>query len=154
MSRFRKYFTRKRLVVLILFSIFISFSVIDSRFLYTGFSPTTGGVWFTSTIYNAKEGNETYTIQFLGVNFTFLYLTYPGEDVVDAPYTIYINVSFQDGVSEILSISIEGYLGLFEGDLISIPYGQRTVHSFPAAAVLTSKAAGYWGWQYAVSFII
>ena len=154
MSRFRKHFTRRRLAGLVLLSIFIGFMVIDSRFLFTGFSPTTGGVWFTSEIYNAKEGNETYTVQFLGVNFTFLYLTYPSGDTVDSPYTIYVNVSFQDGVSEILSISIEGYLGLFEGDLLSIPYGQRTAHSFPAAAVLTSRAAGYWGWQYAVSFII
>jgi len=151
MSRFKKHFTRRRLAGLVLLSIFIGFMVIDSRFLFTGFSPSTGGVWFTSTIYNAKEGNETYTIQFLGVNFTFLYLTYPDENVTDAPYTIYVNVSFQDGVSEILSISVDGYRPAYP---ISILYGQRTQHSYPAAAVLTSDALGYWGWQYAVSFII
>ncbi len=142
--------TRRRKVGFLLILTIIGFMIVDSRFLFCGLSPTTGGVWFTSWIYNAKEGNETYTIQFLGVNFTFLYLTYPSDEIADAPFTIYVNVSFQDGISEILNIPVGGYTPVY---LISIPYGARTAHSFPAAAVLTSDALGYWGWQYAVSFI-
>ena len=109
--------TKRRGVILFILISILIFGIIDSRFLWTGWSPDTGGLCFISSRYSG-DANTTFSTMFFGVNFTFLYWTYPPPVeglngttivVVDAPYTAFFTISFGDGTSENLSLSIDGY---------------------------------------------
>ncbi len=106
------------------------------------------------------NANVTYSTMFLGVNFTFLYWTYPppvegpnGTTVVvmDAPHTAYFTLAFEDGITETLNLYVGGYVPMM---LFDTPHGVKTVHSNPSAGIVTSLSWGLWGgWQYAVALI-
>jgi hypothetical protein len=102
----------------------------------------------------------TCSIMFFGVNFTFLYWTYPppSEDpngttyvVVDAPYTAFFSITFNDGASESLSLYVGGYVALFP---FQFPHGVRTDHTWPSAGIVTGEVWELWGgWQYTVAML-
>ena len=106
------------------------------------------------------NANVTFSTMFLGVNFTFLFWTYPSPVegpngttiiVVDAPYTAYFIVAFEDGITENLSLYVGGYPMMMPFDT---PRGVKTVHSFPSAGIVRSHAWGLWGgWQYTVALL-
>ncbi len=149
--------TKRRGAVLLILVIVLSFGFIDSRFLLTGWSPDTGGLCFISQRHDSNA-NSSYSVFFLGVNFTFLYWTYPppaeGPNgttfiVVDAPYTAYFRLTFDDGSHEILSIYVGGYAVLSP---FQIPRGVRSTHMRPTAGVIAGESWGLWGgWQYTVA---
>lgn len=151
--------TKRRGLILFILVAILSFGILDSRFLWTGWSPDTGGLCFISPRQHANA-NVTYSTMFFGVNFTFLFWTYPppveGPNgttivVVDAAHTAYFTITFADGTKENLSLYVGGYplLSLFE-----TPHGVRTAHSFPSAGIVKSFALGLWGgWQYTVNLL-
>lgn len=106
------------------------------------------------------NANVTYSTMFIGVNFTFLYWTYPvsveGPNgttyvIVDAPHTAYFAITFEDGTIENLSIYVGGYPLLL---LFDTPHGVKTVHSFPSAGIVKSNSWGlFGGWQYTVNLL-
>lgn len=149
---------RKGIVILVLLML-LGFGLIDSRFLWTGWVPDTGGLCLVSPIYSANS-NSTYSVMFAGVNFTFLYWTYPppieGSNgtflvTVDAPHHAYFLVTFDDGTEENLSLSVGGYIAVM---LFQVPHGAKTNHSFPSAGVVTADTSDLWRrWQYTVNLI-
>ncbi len=150
--------TKRRGIILLILVVVLSVGLVDSRFLLTGWSPDTGGMCFMSQRHHANA-NVTYSTMFLGVNFTFLYWTYPPPVenngttvvVVDAPHTAYFTVSFEDGTTENLRLYAGGYPMEMPFDT---PHGVKSVHSNPSAGIVTSHAWGLWGgWQYTVAII-
>lgn len=145
------------IVLLLLFPI-LGFGLVDSRFLWTGWCPDAGGMCFMTPRQNANA-NQTYSTIFLGVNFTFLYWTYPPPIevngttvvVVDHPYTAYFIVTFEDGTTECLNLDVAGYpLSL----PFATPHGVRTVHTRPTAGIVKSDSWGLLGgWQYAIAIL-
>jgi len=146
-------------VIVLLFLIpVLIIGLVDSRFLWTGWSPDTGGMCFISQRHHSN-GNQTYSTIFLGVNFTFLYWTYPPPVefngttfvVVDHPYTAYFIVTFEDGIKENLQLDVAGYPLLLPFDT---PHGAKTVHSRPTAGIVRSNSWGLiGGWQYTVAML-
>jgi len=123
---YRVKLTKRRGVVLLILLVILIFGIVDSRFLWTGWSPDTGGMCFVSQRYGANA-NSTYSTVFYSVNFTFLYWTYPppleGPNgtsifVVDAPYHAFFLVTFGDGSKENLSLYIDGYTVLMPFQMV------------------------------------
>ena len=142
----RRITKRRGIVVLILLAI-LGFGIADSRFLWTGWIPDTGGMCLVSPIYDANS-NSTYSVMFAGVNFTFLYWTYP-PNITDVPHKAYFLVTFDDGIEEIVSLNVGGYVGMM---LFQVPRGTKTNHSLPTAGVITADTWELWGnWQYTVN---
>lgn len=150
--------TKRRVAILLVLIPLLSFGIVDSRFLWTGWSPDTGGMCFMSQRHHANA-NVTYSTVFFGVNFTFLYWTYPPPVeyngttyvVVDAPYTAYFMVTFKDGTTENLTLGVAGYPLLLPFDT---PRGVKTDHSQPTAGIVRSNSWGlFGGWQYTVAII-
>ncbi|MBE0526074.1 MAG: hypothetical protein IH631_03970 [Candidatus Thorarchaeota archaeon] len=125
----------------------LGFGIVDSRFLWTGWIPDTGGMCLVSPIYDANS-NSTYSVMFAGVNFTFLYWTYP-PNITDVPHKAYFLVTFDDGTEENLSLYVGGYTVIMP---LQVPRGDKTSHSFPSAGVITADTWGLWrNWQYTVN---
>ena len=135
----------------------LSFGIIDSRFLWTAWSPDTGGMCFVSQRYGPND-NVTYSTMFLDVNFTFLYWMYYPPTVVgpngtiitamDRLYEAYFIVVFKDGTKE----NFKHYFGGGYPSFTSLfPYGVKTTHSSPTAGIVTNDAWG--GWQYTVALL-
>ena len=147
---------RKGIVILVLLTI-LGFGIADSRFLLTGWIPDTGGLCFVSQGYSANS-NSTYSVMFAGVNFSFLYWTYPPPTegpngtsiyITDQPHTAYFLVTFDDGIEEILSMNVGRYTAMMP---FQIPHGDKTNHTFPSAGVITEDTWGLWrNWQYTVN---
>ncbi len=148
---------RQGLVILIFLLIVGSIGIVDSRFLGIGLIPDSGGMCFVSQTYNANA-NESYSIDFVGVTFTFLYWTYPPPTegpngtsiyVTDLPHTAYFLISFEDGVEETLSLNVGGYVGILP---FQIPFGPKTNHTSPSAGVVTADTQELWGkWKFTVT---
>jgi hypothetical protein len=106
------------------------------------------------------NANLTYSTLFLGINFTFLYWTYPSpvevpnattSVVFDPPYTAYFTIDFKDGTKENLSFYVSEYPMMMPFD---VPHGVKTVHSSPRAGIVISYSWGLWdGWQYTVALL-
>jgi len=157
--RLRVRLTKRRGIMLLVLLTILTFGIIDSRFLWTGWSPDTGGMCFISQRYGANA-NATYSTVFFGVNFTFLYWTYPppleGPNgtsivVVDAPFRAFFTISFGDDTKENLSFYVGGYTVLMP---FQIPHGVKTVHTWPSAGIVTGESWGLLGgWQYTVTLL-
>jgi hypothetical protein len=139
--------TKRKGIVVLVVLILLGFGIIDSRFLWIGWIPDTGGMCFVSPIYDANS-NSTYSAMFAGVNFTFLYWTYP-PNITDIPYKAYFVVTFDDGTKENLSLYVSGYTAVMP---FQVPHGAKTNHSFPSAGVVTADTSDLWSrWQYTVN---
>ncbi|MGY5858803.1 MAG: hypothetical protein RTU63_05500 [Candidatus Thorarchaeota archaeon] len=137
---------RKGIVVLVLVTL-LGFGIADSRFLWSGWIPDTGGLCHVSQIYS-PESNTTFSVMFVGVNFTFLYWTYP-PNITDVPHKAYFLVTFEDEVEEILNLYVGGYVGIMP---FQTPRGAKTNHSLPSAGIITADTMDQWGnWQYTVN---
>ena len=157
--RHRVRLTKRRGIILVVLLAILILGLVDSRFLWTGWSPDTGGMCFVSQRYGANA-NITYSTVFFSVNFTFLYWTYPPPlegpngtitTVVDAAYKAYFTVTFGDGTNENLSLYVDGYIVLRR---FQIPHGVKTTHSWPSAGIVTGESWGLWGgWQYTVALL-
>jgi len=156
--RFGRITKRRGIIILVLLTI-LGFGIVDSRFLLTGWIPDTGGMCLVSQSYDSHS-NSTYSVMFTGVNFTFLYWTYPSPIegpngtsvyITDQPHTAYFLATFADGVSEILSLNVGGYVGILS---FQTPRGDKTDHMSPSAGVVTADTQELWGkWQYTVNLI-
>jgi len=125
------------IVILCMFIVgfFILPSIID-----LGTIPESDEPWYTSGPHNLWE-NETYSVIFRGVNFTFLYI----EDVpLDTNIPAHFVVTFPDAISEQMTIHLPGIV-LFDDVAISN-------HTSPQAALFTHGASDVLGkWFCAVS---
>ena len=120
-----------------------------------GLVPQCGALSFVSEKYDASSSgtyNESYTVEFQGVNFTFNYWTYPvsySENgtpiyITDMPHQAYFTIQFTDGVSENLTLSVGGYVGVNQ---IAPLIPSVTDHVLPKAGVataFTNEMHGYW----------
>ena len=151
--------TKRRGAILFIILVILIVGIFDSRFLGTAWSPDTGGMCFVSQRYSANA-NMTYSTMFFGVNFTFLYWTYPPPTegpngtvfiVTDFPHRVFFTVTFGDGTSENLSLYVGGYVAIVP---FQFPHGVRTTHSWPSAGIVTGEEWELWGgWQYAVAML-
>ncbi len=105
-----------------------------------GTLPDSDEIWYTSGPYELWQ-NESYSVLFREVNFTFLYYE---RKPIDSPSPAYFAIIFADGTIERLSISIPG-LVLFD-DVV------RSNHTAPQAALYTHGSSDVlWKWYCAVS---
>ncbi|UCE09387.1 MAG: hypothetical protein JSW61_10475 [Candidatus Thorarchaeota archaeon] len=93
--------------------------------------------------------NQTFTVTFQGVEFTFHHWFYPDQGVTDLPYNAHFTVKFQDGASENLILAVGGYV-------VVAPWNPLrpvlTNHTSPVAGVATAHTEELWGhWVYLVS---
>ena len=156
---FSRKMTKRKGIVVLVFLILLGFGIADSRFLWTGCIPDTGGLCFVSQSYTA-DSNSSFSVLFEGVNFTFLYWTYPSPTegpngtsvyITDQPHTAYFLVTFDDGTEEILSLAVGGYVAMMP---LQIPRGTKTDHSLPSAGVITANTLDLWRkWQYTVNLL-
>jgi len=100
-----------------------------------------GGLWHRSQMYDLNM-NESYSVLFYSVNFTFLC---EEEVPLDVGIPVHFIVTFSDGSFELLNTSI--------GGMVLIP--PRVVsssHTNPAAVVVASIDSEHWyQWYYGVS---
>ena len=156
MSRITK---RQGLIIVIFLTIVGGVGIVDSRFLGTGWIPDTGGLCLVSQIYDSNS-NESYSVDFGGVTFTFLYWIYLGfveepngtsSYITDQPNKAYFLVSFDDGAEEILNLNVGGYVAILP---FQVPFGAKTNHTSPSAGVITANTRELWDkWQFTVSRI-
>ena len=140
------------LTTVIGFSLYTSF-IMDTRTGGQGWVEETGGLSYVSEFYD-PAGNNSYTVSFHNVNFTFMYWTYPSGPnytVFDASYTAYFLIEFLDGTNEIVSL-YTGSWWTTSGSLKRALSSVNTEHDNPKAGVLYG---GYLdnpvGWQFVVS---
>lgn len=139
--------TKRKGIVVLAILILLGVGIADSRFLWTGLVPDTGGLCFVSQGYSTNS-NSTYSVMFAGVNFTFLYWTYP-PNITDVPHKAYFLITFGDGTEENLSLYVGGYIAIMP---FQVPRGVKTNHSLPSAGVVTADTVEQWGnWQYTVN---
>ena len=99
------------------------------------------GLWHESQLYDVNS-NESYSVVFYSVNFTFLYKE---EVPLDVANPVHFKVTFSDGSFELLNTSIGGMLFIPSRVVLSD-------HINPAAAIVTSIDGDHWyQWYYAVS---
>lgn len=132
---------RITLAVTAIFLCIITISVLVlPNIIDLGEIPESDELWYTAGPFNLWE-NETYSIYFHGVNFTFLYIEWVP---LDSPKPAHFLVSFLDATSENMTIYTPGVV-LFDDVAISN-------HSSPKAAVYTHGADDVLGkWFCAVS---
>ena len=99
------------------------------------------GLWHRSQMYNSNM-NESYSVLFYSVNFTFLYRE---EVPLDVPIRVHFKITFLDGSFELLNTSIGGMV-------LVPPRVVSSSHTNPAAAIVASIDSEHWyQWYYGVS---
>ncbi|MCK5266334.1 MAG: hypothetical protein KAR03_12065 [Candidatus Thorarchaeota archaeon] len=137
MGSFMRRFRLKRrypITVLLLSAVVIvSVLVIHPQYLGIGFVADTGGFCFVSEPYGPND-NVSYTVNFHNVEFKFLLWYYP-PGVSDYHYTVYFNITFEDGTTETLTIATGSWW--YTGGGLNRPLsGVTTTHTSPTAGVL------------------
>ena len=130
----------------------VAYVILSPRHLGIGLITETGGWSHISDFYYPND-NVSYSVVFQGVNFTFLYWTYPLLDVTytlsDAQYTAYFHIQFSDNTTE----EIHFYAGDYFATNTWPLFITTTTHTSPKAGILHG---GYLnkptGWQFVVSF--
>jgi hypothetical protein len=111
--------------------------------------PEQGGWCFVSGVFGENQ-NQTYSVLFHGVNFTFLGSTCDFGDATDAPSTAHFRVAFGDGGVENLTLRYDGYIAI--AWLVVHYYWNATSHGEPKAGVVTGNSAAlFCGWQFWVA---
>lgn len=143
---------RQRMFVgaLVVVALVTSFAILHYRYLGVGTLPENEGLFHISQRHDSNN-NESYSVTFQGVDFTFNYWIYPvmyynGTAVspTDMPYRAHFTIHFDDGVTENISIAIGGYVGLYPDAPL---YSVVTEHNNPRAGVATADTYdlhGYW----------
>jgi len=128
--------------VLVAILVVVGFAILNYQFLRVATIPENGELYHISQRYDSNN-NESYSIIFYGVTFTFDYWTYPWG-ATDLPFSAHFTIHFDDGVIEELSILIGGFVGV-ASDAPLLPILSN--HSNPQAGVATAHSYdlhGYW----------
>ena len=127
-------------IAIVILCMFVVGSFILPSIIDLGTIPESEELWYTSGPHNLWE-NETYSVFFRGVNFTFLYIE---EVPLDTNIPAYFLVTFSDATSEQITIHLPGIV-LFDDVAISS-------HASPQVALYTHGASDVLGkWFCAVS---
>ncbi|MFX1272741.1 MAG: hypothetical protein ACFFAX_13725 [Promethearchaeota archaeon] len=108
---------RRALIVVVLIAMLlgVGFAVLDYNYLGIG-QVDEHGLFYISGIQDTNN-NESYTIEFHGVSFTFMHYNLPvfydengtAHTVVDAPNTAHFMLMYPDDEVEYLNLSVGGY---------------------------------------------
>jgi hypothetical protein len=108
---------RRGLVVLILILLILGlgFAVLDYNYLGIG-QVGDQGLFYISEIQDTNN-NESYTVEFHGVSFTFMHYNLPvfydengtAHTVVDAPNTAHFMLTYPDDEVDYLNLSVGGF---------------------------------------------
>ena len=105
------------------------------------------GFCFISGVYDSSA-NTTYSSVFHGVNFTFLYTTYPYQ-ATDLPFIAHFQILFPDDVVETLTLDVGGYVAVYPSAPLRVA---ASLHERPRAAVATANSFQLVGkWVFLVS---
>jgi hypothetical protein len=140
----------------------VTFSIAANLFFYgylVAFFPEMGGICYVSTRYGLNN-NESYSVMFLDVNFTFLYFTgpwytIPGTNISGPlhPFTwdAFFIVSFSDNSSELIRLILRGTDT--DASFSGFGYPSFTRHTQPRAGVVIHELANddVNTWRYLVS---
>ncbi|MGY5875687.1 MAG: hypothetical protein RTU30_08070 [Candidatus Thorarchaeota archaeon] len=134
-------FGRRNSILIITIFIVVGGILVAPRLLGIGSVPEDDGIWFTTGLYQHGT-NETYSVLFHGVNFTFLYYIYYGY--LDSPFPVLFEVEFSDRAVEVLSLYIGGWSIV---DRVNF-----TEHTDPRAAIFNFDThEQHYSWSYAVA---
>jgi hypothetical protein len=115
------------------------------------------GLFYISGIQDTND-NESYTVEFHDVSFTFLHYNPPVSygpngtviTIVDAPNTAHIMLTYPDDEVEYLSLSVGGFVPVRPGSPLRPILGN---HTAPKAGVATAFTAQlHFKWVFLVSF--
>ncbi len=123
-------------------------ALIRAQLLGVIWIPALGGVSYVSAPFGPNE-NQSYSVIFHSVNFTYLGSTYDYGDLRDLPKTVHFLITFSDGQKENLTLH---YDGLISTAVLFIEYHWNiTNHVSPRAGVITgnSQVLSH-GWQFLV----
>jgi hypothetical protein len=148
---------RRALVVVVLIAIIavVGFTVLDYNYLGIG-QVEEHGVFYLSGIQDTND-NESYTVEFHDVSFTFLHYNPPGfygpngtfYTAPDAPNTAHFMLTYLDDEVEYLKLSVGGYVPVRPGSPLRPVLGN---HTAPKAGVATAFTAHlHFKWVYIVS---
>ncbi len=148
---------RRALIVIVLIAMIVGvgFAVLDYNYLGIG-QVDEHGLFYISGIQDTNS-NESYTVEFHGVSFTFLHYNPPGFYVngtfytaPDAPNTAHFMLTYPDNEVEYLSLSVGGFVAVRPGSPLRPILGN---HIAPTAGVATAFTAQlHFKWVYLVAF--
>ncbi|MFX0079359.1 MAG: hypothetical protein ACFE8O_08975 [Candidatus Hermodarchaeota archaeon] len=123
-------------------------ALINAQLLGVVWIPALGGVSYISAPYGPNE-NQTYSVIFHSVNFTFLASTYDYGLLTDMPHTAHFLITFSNGQEENLTLHYDGFIGTA---VLFIRYHWNiTNHVSPRAGVITGNSQVLFnGWQFLV----
>ena len=106
------------------------------------------GVSYVSAPFDPNE-NQTYSVIFHSVNFTYLGSTYDYGNLMDMPNTAHFLITLSDGQKENLTLHYNGFTGMAR---FFIDYHWNiTEHVSPRAGVITGNSEVLFnGWQFLV----
>ncbi len=141
--------TKKRVAFVFVFILVVSvasFLVVDPMYLGVGVVDQCG-FCVVSGVHDSNS-NTTYSHVFHGVNFTFLYTTYPYQ-ATDLPFIAHFQVLFPDDAVENLTLDVGGYVVIDPMAPLRVTASQ---HVDPRAAVSTANSLALVGkWIFLVS---
>ena len=148
---------RRALIVVALIAMIIGvgFAVFDYNYLGIG-QVDEHGLFYISGIQDTNS-NESYTVEFHGVSFTFMHYNLPvfydengtAHTIVDAPNTAHFMLTYPDDAVEYLNLSVGGFVPVRPGSPLRPVLGS---HDTPKAGVATAFTAQlHFKWVYLVS---
>jgi hypothetical protein len=141
--------TKKRVVAVVVSILVVSvvgLLVVDPMYFGVGVVDECG-FCFISGI-NDSNSNTTYSLVFRGVNFTFVYTTYPYQ-ATDLPFIAHFEILFPDDVVENLTLDVGGYVAVYPTAPLRVA---ASLHMGPRAAVATANSFQLVGkWVFLVS---
>ncbi|MFQ5833815.1 MAG: hypothetical protein ACE5H4_13995 [Candidatus Thorarchaeota archaeon] len=126
-------------VVSVLAVLVVGLLVINPMYLGVGVVPDCGLCYISGV--QDPNSNATYSVVFHGVNFTYLYSTYPFQ-VTDMPHVVYFQITFADYAVENLTLSVGGYVAIHSSAPLRT---NMTQHSHPKAGLGTADTNHLWG---------
>jgi len=135
--------TKRRIWLLVVVALMFSILAIAPAVLRRQHIPGSDRLWDTSQPYQAIN-NESFTVVFQSVDFTFLY---EEEVPLDVPIPIHFRVTFSDSAVEYLTTTIGGLM-------LQPPRVVMTDHTSPQVAIVSAYGDSneeWCGWYYAVS---
>ena len=123
-------------------------ALINAQLLGAVWIPGLGGVAYVSAPYGPNE-NQTYSVIFHSVNFTYVGSTYDYGNLMDQPRTAHFLITFSDGQKENLTLHYSGFKPISR---FFIRYHWTiTNHVSPRAGVITGNSEVLFnGWQFLV----
>lgn len=135
-------------ILLLVVAIVLILGLISGQLLGIVWIPALGGLCFISAPFGTNE-NQSYSVIFHSVNFTFLGSTYDYGNLTDAPSTAHFLITFNDGQKENLTLHYGGFIPIA---VLFIEYHWNiTNHVSLRAGVITGNSwILYNRWQFLV----